>query len=82
MTDTGWGLDTGWEQWVDNKTLPPGMRQDMADACIEALQRNPERNFMYRTWGNTLVAAARAEDGTIWAWQTEIRSERLIYAHP
>lgn len=74
--------DTGWEQWADNKELPAGEARNMADALVEMLQRNPNRSFMYRTWGNTLVAAARAEDGTIWAWQTEIRSERLIYAHP
>jgi hypothetical protein len=74
--------DTGWEQWADNKPMPAETRQDMADACVEVLQRNPERAFCYRTWGNTLIAAVRAEDGTIWAWQTEIIAERLIYANP
>lgn len=74
--------DTGWEQWADNKPMPPETRRDMADACVEVLQRNPERAFVHRIYGNTLVAALRAEDGTIWAWQTDIRAERLIYAHP
>ena len=74
--------DTGWEQWADNKPMREQDAREMADSCVEVLRRNPERSFCHRTWGNTFVAAVRAEDGTIWAWQTDIRAERLIYAHP
>lgn len=74
--------DTGWEQWADNAQMPASDARDMADSVVEVLRRNPARSFAHRTWGNTLVAAVRAEDGTIWAWQTDIRAERLIYAHP
>lgn len=72
--------DTGWERWADVKDLPAQTLEEMADACIDYLQRKPQAAFKFQTYGGKLVMAMRADDGTIWAWQTDIRAERLVYA--
>ena len=72
--------DTGWERWNDVREMPPAEQSEMADACIEHLKRKPSVNFKLRTYGGKLFLAVRGDDGTIWAWQTDIRAERLVYA--
>ena len=72
--------DTGWEHWTDVREMPLREQSDMADACIEHLQRKPAVNFKLRAYGGKLFLAVRGDDGTIWAWQTDIRAERLVYA--
>ena len=72
--------DTGWEKWADDAPMQEDVGRDMAEACIKVLQRKPDVPFRFRTHGNTLVAAVRGEDGTIWAWRCNIREERMIYA--
>ena len=72
--------DTGWEQWADDAPVPADVARDMAEACIDAMKRNPNIPFRFRTHGNTLVAVVRGEDGTIWAWRCHVREERMIYA--
>jgi hypothetical protein len=72
--------DTGWEQWTDVRDIPLREQSEMADACIEHLQRKPSASFKLRTYGGKLFLAVRGDDGTIWSWQADIRAERLIYA--
>lgn len=73
-------IDTGWEQWADRGGMPDSAVRDMADACVDYLQRKPDARFHYRILHGVVVAAARGEDGTIMAWTADLRAERMIYA--
>ena len=72
--------DTGWEQWADNATMPEGTGEDLANACIEYLRRRPDAQIKWRTYANKLALAVRGSDGTIMAWQADVRAERIIHA--
>jgi hypothetical protein len=52
----------------------------MADACVEYLRKRPDAPAKWQTYANKLALAVRGEDGTIMAFQADVRAERVIYA--
>jgi len=72
--------DTGWEKWADNATVPESLGADMADACVEYLRKRPDAPAKWQAYANKLALAVRGEDGTIMAFQADVRAERVIYA--
>jgi hypothetical protein len=73
-------IDSGWEQWADDTWMPRESLDEFADGCVQFLQKKPTASVKWRIYGNKLCLAVRGEDGTIMAFQADVRAERTIHA--
>lgn len=71
-------MDSGWEHWAD-RTEPDGYKLEaMANDCVLFLQRKPDRQYMAMLAGSALAIALRHSDGSIQAYQADVRAERML----
>lgn len=70
--------DTGWQRWADRMDVPDDQLEKLADDCVMHLQRRPKEKYFAVISGSALAVAVRHDDGTILAWQTDVRAERMV----
>lgn len=70
--------DTGWQRWADRMDVPDDQLEKLADDCVMHLQRRPKERYFAVIAGSALAVAVRHDDGTILAWQTDVRAERMV----
>lgn len=70
--------DTGWQRWADRMDVPDDHLEKLADDCVMHLQRRPKERYFAVIAGSALAVAVRHDDGTILAWQTDVRAERMV----
>lgn len=70
--------DTGWERWADRQDVPVDVLEKLADDCVIHLQRKPKERYFAVAAGSALAIAIRHDDGTILAWQADVRAERML----